>query len=50
MLMLPEEVSELVEESIAPADGPGAQTFAGVVKPESFNQYLNFHEDASSRA
>jgi len=38
-----------VEESIVPGDRFGAQTLAGVVKFETFNQCLNLHEKASSR-
>jgi len=49
MLMLPKEVSKVAEESIIPGDRFGAQTLAGVVESETFNQCLNLHEKASSR-
>jgi len=48
MLVLSKEVSEVAEESIVPGDRLGAQTLAGVVEFETFNQCLNFHEKASS--
>jgi len=50
MLIVLEEVSEVPEESIVPGDGFGAQTFAGVVEFETFNQCLNLHQKASSHA
>jgi len=49
MVLLAKEVSEVAEESIVPGDGFGAQTLAGVVEFETFNQCLNLHEKASSR-
>jgi len=47
-LIVPEEVSEVPEESTVPADRFGAQTVAGVVEFETFNQCLDLHEKASS--
>jgi len=49
MSMLPKEVNEMAKEIIVPGDRFGAQTFAGVVEFETFNQCLDFHEQASSR-
>lgn len=49
MVIVSKEVSEVAEESIVPGDRFGAQTLAGVVESETFNQCLNFHEKASSR-
>jgi len=46
-LMVAKEVSEVAKESIVPGDRFGAQTFAGVIEFETFNQCLNFHEKAS---
>jgi len=48
MLMVPKEESEVAEESVVPRDRFGAQTLAGVVESETFNQCLNLHEKASS--
>ncbi len=49
MVMLLKEFSEVAEESIVPCHRFGAQTLAGVVESETFNQCLNFHEKASFR-
>jgi len=48
MLVLSKETSEVAEEGIVPGDGFRAQTLAGVVEFETFNQCLNLHEKASS--
>lgn len=40
MVVMAKEVGEMAEESVVPGDGFGAQTLAGVVEFETFNQCL----------